>query len=271
MANVTIFAKTKSGIVINLSLKPKQARDESYWVASVGEQAVNAPTFPVHEGKEYLCLNDIQVKKLLGITVKRNTNSLIEVFGGIPSEVKKAFDNANIELLKQEAEIINPTRVKFEWHTSHKYINFSFFEGDVKVPYVLAKYSEVCKRFINSISHVEKNTLETFMTGSDYGDYSSWYYYEMAAGDMANIIETGQKNKEDKISAEAKKEADAKAARQAKFEEAKVTGKRVLLSQYFMSGNDIPRRHRDEDSDMGHLCTWANPDGTTSESFSHAY
>ena len=52
MANVTIFAKTKSGIVINLSLKPKQARDESYWVASVGEQAVNAPTFPVHEGKE---------------------------------------------------------------------------------------------------------------------------------------------------------------------------------------------------------------------------
>lgn len=160
MANVTIFAKTKSGIVINLSLKPKQARDESYWEASVGEQIVNAPTFPVHEGKEYLCLNDIQVKKLLGITVKRNVNSLIEVFGGVPSEVKKAFDNANIELLKQEAESVNPTRVKFEWHTSHKYINFSFFEGDVEVPYLLAKYSEVCKRFVNSISHVEKNTLK---------------------------------------------------------------------------------------------------------------
>jgi seryl-tRNA synthetase len=109
------------------------------------------------------------------------------------------------------------------------------------------------------------------MTGSDYGDYSSWYYYEILEVDITEIIERGQKNKEDKISAEAKKEADAKAARQAKFDEAKSTGKRVLLSQYFLSGNDIPRRYRDEDSDMGHLCTWANPDGTTCESFSHAY
>lgn len=92
------------------------------------------------------------------------------------------------------------------------------------------------------------------------------------SGEMiTKIIETGTKNKQDKINADAKKEADTKAARQAKFDEAKATGKRVLLSQYFMSGNDIPRRYHDEDSDMGHLCTWANPDGTTSESFSHAY
>ncbi len=78
--------------------------------------------------------------------------------------------------------------------------------------------------------------------------------------------------------AKAEKEAAAKALQEAaekeyaaKFEEAKRTGNPVKLSSFFLSGSDIPRKYRDEDSDMGHLVTYAMPDGTTKESFHHAY
>lgn len=59
--------------------------------------------------------------------------------------------------------------------------------------------------------------------------------------------------------------------RAARFEEARRTGKPVLLGKHFLSGSDIPRQYREEDSDMGHLCVFAMPDGSTKEEFSHAY
>lgn len=70
-----------------------------------------------------------------------------------------------------------------------------------------------------------------------------------------------------------KKEADEKEVQRRKdcFEEAKKTGQPVLLYSYFLSGNDIPRKFREEDSDMGDLLTYAMPDGTIKEKFSHAY
>ena len=87
-------------------------------------------------------------------------------------------------------------------------------------------------------------------------------------------VDADRKEQEAKDAAEAErkaKEEALKAERKAKFAEAKETGKRVLLSSHFCMGRDIPRKFRDEDSDMGHLCVWARPDGTTEESFSHAY
>jgi len=71
----------------------------------------------------------------------------------------------------------------------------------------------------------------------------------------------------------AKREAEAreKARRESCFIDAKKTGKPVLLYSTFLSGDQIPRRFRDDDSDMGHLCTYAMPDGTTQKKFSHSY
>ena len=270
MANLAIFAKTKSGIVINLSLFLKNDRETSYWQAECnGETCV--VSFQTHDGKEYLKLNEIQVKKLLNVAVKKNTNSLIEVFGGVPSQLQKAFDVENANILKKEAENVRPTHVEFTWHTSDKYTSFVFFKGEKQIPYSVAKYSNFCKSFVDSTSYVEAKELGSFCTGGDYGDYSSWNYYKMLEADMLTVIEKGQKSKEENINAAAKKEADAKAACEAKFNEAKATGKRVLLSECFVSGSNIARKYREEDSDMGTICKWANPDGTTSESFSHAY
>lgn len=91
---------------------------------------------------------------------------------------------------------------------------------------------------------------------------------------VGRSVEANQKAENEKAEKErikAEKEAAAKAERQAKFDQAKKTGKPVLLYSTFVTNNDIPRQYRDEDSDMGHLNVYAMPDGTTSESFSHAY
>lgn len=89
------------------------------------------------------------------------------------------------------------------------------------------------------------------------------YHFELDA------IEQAEKEKKEKAAADYR--AKEKAEREAKFAEAKRTGKKVLLYSEFLSDNQIPRRFRDDDSDMGHLLTYAMPDGSTSEDFSHAY
>lgn len=73
--------------------------------------------------------------------------------------------------------------------------------------------------------------------------------------------------------AAAEKEAAKKAAAEvaAKFEQARATGEKVMIESCFLIGDDIPRKYRDEDSDMGHIIRWAMPDGSTKETFSHSY
>ena len=62
-----------------------------------------------------------------------------------------------------------------------------------------------------------------------------------------------------------------KAERLAKFEKAKESGTPVLLYSVFLTYNDIPLKYRDDESDMGHLETFAMPDGSIKEKFIHAY
>mgnify|MGYP000919815800 CR=1 FL=1 len=83
-------------------------------------------------------------------------------------------------------------------------------------------------------------------------------------------------DKKEKEAAEKKRvAAEKKAAEEARvkrcFEEAKETGKPVVLHSIFLSGDDIPKRFRDDDSDMGSLVTYAMPDGTAKDRFHHAY
>ncbi|MFW5830758.1 MAG: hypothetical protein ACOCVA_00815 [Prolixibacteraceae bacterium] len=73
---------------------------------------------------------------------------------------------------------------------------------------------------------------------------------------------------------EAKREAAERAEKERRdncFREARETGKPVLLHSCFLTGSDIPRKFRDDDSDMGNLLTYAMPDGSVKEEFSHAY
>jgi hypothetical protein len=81
-------------------------------------------------------------------------------------------------------------------------------------------------------------------------------------------LEAEAKKKEDKKVDDKKKEEDRISACLLK---AKETNEPVELYSVFLSGTDIPRQFRDEDSDMGTLVTYINPDGTRKEKFHHAY
>ena len=68
------------------------------------------------------------------------------------------------------------------------------------------------------------------------------------------------------------KEQEAEKIRADKFAEAKATGKPVLLNSWFVSGDDVPRKYQHiEDNDMGSICIYAMPDGSTREDFSPSY
>jgi len=49
------------------------------------------------------------------------------------------------------------------------------------------------------------------------------------------------------------------------------TGEKVVIVSYFVQGNDIPKKFRKSDSDMGEYMIYAMPDGTIKEEFIHAY
>ena len=75
---ITLFAKTKSGTLINLEFVYRN--QEVVCDAYVGEKKTHNVSFDQREGKPYLSLCQYGTKSLLGIDTKANTNNLIEVF-----------------------------------------------------------------------------------------------------------------------------------------------------------------------------------------------
>lgn len=75
----------------------------------------------------------------------------------------------------------------------------------------------------------------------------------------------------EKAAIQAEKEKAKADERAAKFSEAKEKNIPVILSSYFIHGDDIPKKYRDSDSDMGSITTYAMPNGTVKEEFNHAY
>ena len=56
-----------------------------------------------------------------------------------------------------------------------------------------------------------------------------------------------------------------------KKSEAISTGKNVEIYSIFLSNDSIPRKYRNEDSDMGHLIEYFDKNGERKETFSHSY
>lgn len=84
------------------------------------------------------------------------------------------------------------------------------------------------------------------------------------------------KNEAEKVEAEKAEIRESKRQEEAErvaacFAEAKATQKPVVLFSCFISGNDIPKQFRDEDSDMGNIITYAMPDGSQKEMFHHSH
>lgn len=121
------------------------------------------------------------------------------------------------------------------------------------------------KKFQDDVRNIYKHKLAKFTSDNPRDDYGgSRYSVEMSYKDFKELAKAAQS----KITARKAKED---IERQAKFDEAKRTGKAVVLDREFFSGSQIPREFREPDSDMGNLITYAMPDGSTKQEFSHSY
>lgn len=135
--------------------------------------------------------------------------------------------------------------------------NYRFWNKDI------GNYEELWNEKIKALNEGKVTSSSSFAISEE-----SVKFWINAYNDIQQ--EKAQKEAEKQ---QAKKRAGEKALaeREAKFYEAKETGKPVILSSCFLSNNDIPKQYRDDDSDMGHLITYAMPDGSTTEHFSHSY
>ena len=137
---------------------------------------------------------------------------------------------------------------------------------------VLVKSYNLWNKSLDGYEKEWKNDLTR--AGGDSGD-ASVEIDEKLAKKWIGIHEkvSKEKGEQSKIKVEkAEKKKEEEEKRRSKcFEKAKETGEKVVLYSYFLSGNDIPRNLRDEDSDMGTLYVYAMPSGKTEEEFSHAY
>lgn len=179
----------------------------------------------------------------------------------------KTFLEDHESTLKESAKSIRFTKLIASYHTSLGWMFSAEIEsGDKSLLDFNEEYISACN-IIRAFDRNMKGELAEYITGEDYDDYSITTRHEFTREQVAAL-----KARADEIIAgkKAKIEADKKAI-QDKFDEAKRTGKPVVLSQIFLTGDDIPKQFRDDDSDMGHLIQYAMPDGSTTEEFLHAY
>ena len=102
---------------------------------------------------------------------------------------------------------------------------------------------------------------------------------EKVAEKWINVSEN--KENEIKVAEESKKtaqmldlqkiEEEKEAKKRDALRKAIETGEKVVIVSYFVQGNDIPKKFRKSDSDMGEYVIYAMPDCTIKEEFIHAY
>lgn len=89
---------------------------------------------------------------------------------------------------------------------------------------------------------------------------------------VSNINKEAERAKQAEIEKAKQQKIDIKKEEERKkFAEAKLTGKSVLLSQHFIHEDQLPKHLREDESDMVTVCIWAEPDGTTKETYTHSY
>jgi hypothetical protein len=147
----------------------------------------------------------------------------------------------------------------------------------VPAPY---NYHPIIKNLGEKLAALNKDVAIGILEGIQHkelivGDFCDEYIYELEFDLLLKRAEVA-------FIEQAKIDANTVAANQTKkeleearissiFATAKATGIRQALSSIFLAGTQIPKKYRDDDSDMGNLIVWALPNGKTIETFSHAH
>jgi len=229
-------------------------------------------------------------KENFNVALKSNANTVILLTDKSYADVellKADFEKRKREYIAKRNQLIDELPVKyymydsFDWgdYTSDKIRKIKVLRDKLYDENYGSKEGIVVKEYNfnnKSIGNYEAEWIADLKkTGGKENDSKLYEIPAEFAQKWIDIhielinIELAKEAEEQKLRAEAAEREEQR--KKACFEEAKETDKPVLLYSYFLSGSQIPRKFRDEDSDMGNLLTYAMPDGSIKERFSHAY
>ena len=284
--------KHRSGKILNLEVKKYFSPSNSYIRFRIFDAIAEAA---IKDGQKTIKINDYYVKggtkesieSLFGVKIKSNADLYLVITEESYAEIKKAEADFEIELKVYKDDYDNRAKEMPIWFEMYDFFDWGDYtinsEREIRVFRKPLPEDSVEKVLV--ISYKLWNMSDEEMaeewrndftgTGGQVGNGSSIVIAEELARKWITKWsevqdEIHRKHEEEKRIAEEKRLAEEK-RRSDCFEEAKRTGKKVVLHSIFLSGDDIPYRFRDDDSDMGHLITYAMPDGTTKDEFSHAY
>ena len=211
------------------------------------------------DGNTYIYFdNEFSNERLLGrkirgwLSLTKGTKQDVEDFKKALAAQKVNEGKAQFDrLLKKDARVYFNRQVTFYGH-----IYFAKVDGEQLTPFC----KELLEQYAEQLDKAKKLPFER-----EYADFDAPFVSDISVKVLAF---TASKLQEER---EAKEEA-SKAEREAKFEEAARTGKKVLLESRFVAGNMVPKRFRHiPDNDMGHVHTWALPNGKVRETFSPSH
>lgn len=100
----------------------------------------------------------------------------------------------------------------------------------------------------------------------DWGDYSITEYFMITYGEFKKLVAAAEQALSEKAEVDREKKTKREAERQAKFEEARRTGKPVLLRKW-----SEPCCSKHEECEIDNHCIYAMPDGTEKHEWGHTW
>ena len=254
--------------------------------------------FTIKEGRKCLELSSYKfkdksvvkaVEHFFNVKINTKQNLFIEITDESWSTIKK--EEASFEIAKEEMRKDYERRASElpVWYEMYDFLDWGDYtinrEREIKVYREALPEDNGNRVVVKTYSFWnEKGMLNAEMAAEWDADFkannndieksSVKISTELAEKWISNHALVESKKAEEDLKRQEEREAKNKAEEERRrkcFAQAKETGKPVQLYSIFLSGNDIPRSMRDEDSDMGNLVTFAMPDGSTKEEFYHAY
>lgn len=287
----TIQLKHRSGKVLNVEVIKSIWPNSSRINFKLFDSIVN-PT--IRQEQKALCISSLnlkgetkkQIEDFFGVKVNSKSDILLVITDESYSLIEKVQKDFDLEVEEWRADYNKRAAELPVWHEMYDFLDWGDYtinsEREIRVfrkPLPEDRGEEVLviayQLWNMSDGVMTEEWQKDFKESGGSGDNNSVAISEELAKKWiekhAEIQREIQRKRDEKNRIEEEKRVAEEKRRAECFAEAKRTGQKVILHTYFLSGDDIPRRFRDDDSDMGTLITYAMPDGSVKEEFSHSF
>lgn len=255
-----VIAKTKKGQIIEITpvFNEKKEGVEYRTSHNDNEIIISKSDFAVKDGHFCLHINKYQVSNLLGVEMPAGRFAAIVI--ETPNAKEMIWDVWPEQHRKMIEDIIEKEIASM---SDYDPVTLYAFSG-YGMHYTLES-EKLSYRASRRVSVGVKEIMNMFPTEPAPEKQSNVAYkVVMTWGEYVKIRNEREEKEEKRVMAKKLKEKQ-------KFEEAKNTGKPVLLYSEIVDEEDLPRHLREEDSSLATVSVFAMPDGTKSEKIVHAH